>query len=145
MRYDVYFQSGPDKQMNENKISLCYSPQGSCGKVMFLHVSVILSTGGVWQVDPLASRQPPWTDTPLAGRHHLAGRHPLAGRDPPCRQTPPGRKTPSPPPAGRHPLAGRHLPGRHPLAGRYPPERLLQRVVRILLDCILVFIFFALI
>ena len=100
MRYDVYFQSGPDKQMNENKISLCYSPQGSCGKVMFLHVSVILSTGGVWQVDPLASRHPPWTDTPpLAGRHHLAGRHL----------------------PGRHPLAGRHLPGRHPLAGRYPP------------------------
>ena len=43
-------------------------PQRSCGKVMFLHLSVILSTEGVWQILP-------WANAPL-------------GR-PPQRQTPP--------------------------------------------------------
>ena len=43
-----------------------YRPQRSCGKVMFLHVSVILFTGGVWQAD-----------TP--GSTHT---HPMADRDP---------------------------------------------------------------
>ena len=46
-----------------------YRPQRSCGKVMFLHLSVILSMAGG-----------------LAGRHPLADRHPLppppAGRQP---------------------------------------------------------------
>ena len=51
-----------------------YRPQRSCGKVMFLHVSVILFTGGrgVWQADTL-----------------LSGRQSPAGRQPP----PPGRAT----------------------------------------------------
>ena len=47
-----------------------YRPQRSCGMVMFLHLSVILSTGGglcVWQTPP--------GQTPPAGRHPL-GRHP---------------------------------------------------------------------
>ena len=40
----------------------CYCPLRSCGKVMFLKVSVILFT--------LAGRHTPWADTPLpAGRH----------------------------------------------------------------------------
>ena len=30
-----------------NDHKFCYHPQGSCGKVMFLHLSVILFTGGV--------------------------------------------------------------------------------------------------
>ena len=53
---------------------LNYNPQRSCGKVMFLHVSVILSTWGVWQADI-----PPHGQTPPAGQTHtpLAGRHPL--------------------------------------------------------------------
>ena len=72
----------------------CYSPQRSCGKVMFIHVSVILLTGRLWQ-----------TDTPLAGRHPEAGRHPPAGRHPLAgRQLPPDN-----PPAT--PLPGRHPPG----------------------------------
>ena len=61
----------------------CYHPQSSCGKVMFLHLSVILFTGGV------SARHPP-------------------------------RQAPTPP----HPL---------PFS-----RRLLQRTVRILLECILV-------
>ena len=70
-----------------------YRPQRSCGKVMFLHVSVILFTGG--------GRQ-----TPLAGRHPL------------------------PPPLGRHPRQ----------ADTTSPGLPLQSTVRILLECILVFI-----
>ena len=38
-----------------------YRPQSSCGKIMFLHVSVILSRGRVWQ----GRQTPPWlADTP---------------------------------------------------------------------------------
>ena len=74
-----------------------YRPQRSCGKVMFLHVSVILSTGGGRQT-PLADRQ-----TPL-----LAGRHPLA-------DTPPGRHSP-----------GRHSPGRQTHSW-HPPGRQTHR------------------
>ena len=51
-----------------------YFPQRSCGKVMFLHLSVILSTGGVcliacWDTHtppgqtPPPSRDPHWADT----------------------------------------------------------------------------------
>ena len=61
---------------------VCYRPQRSCGKVMFLHVSVILFTGGgVWQAD-----------TPLAGRHPLPGQSP-PWADTPHRQAPPGMAT----------------------------------------------------
>ena len=67
-------------------------------KVMFLHLSVILSTGGGHLVS-----------APLhAGIHTPLGRHPL-GRHPLGRH-----------PLGRHPL-GRHPPGRHPL-GRHPRQ-----------------------
>ena len=99
------------------------------------------------------SGQTPPGQTPPLGRHPRAdtplGRHPHADTpqaDPP-RQTPLLADTPS----GRHPFwqtplladtpSGRHPPGRHPL-GRHPPNpthrRLLQRTVRILLECILV-------
>ena len=59
--------------------SIYYRPQRSCGKIMFLHLSVILFTGG--------------PDTPL-GRNPLGrqapGRHPL-GRHLPQADTPLGR------------------------------------------------------
>ena len=56
----------------------------SCGKVMFLHLSVILFRGEVWQT-------PPWADTPRS--------------DPP-RQTPPQADNPGQTPSlGRHPHA----------------------------------------
>ena len=59
-----------------------YRPQHSCGKVMFLHMSVILSTGR-WQADTLPNRQThprqadtPWADTPPPPRDdHCSGRY----------------------------------------------------------------------
>ena len=93
---------------------------------MFLHVCVILFTGGVSGQPPLdlAGRTPP----PGPGRENpprdLAGRNPpraLAGRTPPR----PGREDP--------PGPGREEP---------PPRDLAvnERPVRILLECILVYI-----
>ena len=53
-------------------IIVYYRPKRSCGKVMFLHVSVILFTGGLCQGDPPPDRDPPgqrpplpWTETSL--------------------------------------------------------------------------------
>ena len=90
---------------------------------MFLHLSVILSTGGVclsacWDTHsplgrhpPPVGRHPTWADTPPS-------------RHPPQQTAPPGQT----PPPGRHP----------PPSGRLP-----QRTVRILLECILVIFAFA--
>ena len=49
-----------------------YRPQSSYGKVMFLHMSVILSTGGG------VSRRPPWAGTPIPQQTATAadGTHP---------------------------------------------------------------------
>ena len=88
---------------------------------MFLHPSVILFTGGVclsacWDTHPLRHRHPPGQTPPRAdtspGRH--LGRH--------LQQTPPWADTP----LGQTPPS-------------LPSRRLLQRTVRILLECILVF------
>ena len=85
---------------------------------MFLHLSVILFTGGVSaRHHPLADT--PWTDTP--------GRHPPQV-DTPWAETPP---------RSRHPL-GRNPPKQTPLSMQTPPRPPLQRTVRILLECILV-------
>ena len=62
-----YFGQNFLKKLHENYI---YCPQRSCGKVMFLHLSVILFTEGV-------SDRPAWANTPL-GSH-------------PPQQTPPGQ------------------------------------------------------
>ena len=100
---------------DKENISLCFIftvRNSSCGKVMFLHLSVILFTGGSV-----------WSDTPRA--RHPPGRHPL-GRYPPWADPP--RQT-HPPPWQTHPL-GSHTPARW--------KRPLQRTVRILLECILV-------
>ena len=56
-----------------------YRPQRSWGKVMFLHVSVILFTGGVcpiacWDIHP-----------PIRGRHPSQTRHPLGPGTPPAQ------------------------------------------------------------
>ena len=119
-----------------------YRLQPSCSKVIISQASVILSTGG------------------MSARHTHPGRHPL-GRHPPPRQTSPkaetslGRHPPPPPlqadtprqkPPGQTP-PGRQPPGRHPRAepSPHPPtpaDRLLQRTVRILLECILVYYIF---
>ena len=99
-----------------------YRPQRSCGKVMFLHLSVILSTGVGCLVDT------PYTDTPLQADTPPGQTSSLAGRHPPGRQITPPPETataadtswlaPTPPP---------------PWDGHW-----LQRTVRILLECILV-------
>ena len=71
-----------------------YRPQRSCGKVMFLHLSVILSTGVGCLVDT------PYTDTPLQ-----------------ADTSPPGQTSSL---AGRHPPRDGHR-SRHLLAGSHPP------------------------
>ena len=60
-----------------------YRPQRSCGKVMFLHVSVILSTGGLPLVPGRSAPGPGGglllgrhTHPLSLGRHHPQGRHP---------------------------------------------------------------------
>ena len=59
-----------------------YCPQRSCGKVMFLHLSVILSTGGVSAPvhagihTPLARHPPGQTPPPPRTDTHPLGRHP---------------------------------------------------------------------
>ena len=88
---------------------LNYRLQHSCSKVM-LHQSVILSTGRCL------------ADTP-PGRHPL-GRHPPPGQTTPWADTPLGK-----PPQADTPWADTPLPQGRPL----------QRTVRILLECILVF------
>ena len=80
-------------------VSHVYRPQRSCGKVMFLHLSVILFTGGCLPL-PL-----PWSDTPM-GRHPLLGRHP------------PGRHTPAKCMLGFTPLCAVHA-GIRSTSGRY--------------------------
>ena len=127
-------------------------------KVMFLHVSVILSTGGVSgrenpparrhpprqgepptarrtprQVDPPQAGRPPRQGDPQAGRPP-AGRPPLAGR-PPGRETPWARR-----PSSRETPPGRgDPPGREtPQQGDPPWHTVNERPVRILLECILV-------
>ena len=72
-------------------------------KVIFLHVSVILSTGG-----GLRQGEPP-----------LAGRPPWAGRPPsPAGRTPPAER----PPRQRPPRQGDPLAGRPPLPRRTPRQ-----------------------
>ena len=58
-----------------------YRPQRSYSKVMFLHLSVILFTGGVSASSP---GQVPWADTPL-GRHPLWADTPTPGQTPPAQ------------------------------------------------------------
>ena len=71
--------------IDEKKLSSCalsknqniYRPQRSCGKVIVLHLSVILSTGHPHQTPPRASnplidtpwQTPPWVDTPPPSWH----------------------------------------------------------------------------
>ena len=68
-----------------------YRPQRSWGKVMFLHVSVILFTGGNTWAGPPRQVHPPGRYTPCQV-HPQAGTH-WAGT-PPQACSPPGRYTP---------------------------------------------------
>ena len=91
-------------------------------KVMFLHVSVILFTGGVsGQGEPPGQGDPPGADTPSPGpwRTPTGVPPPGPGRTPPSKQNPPPASPPrpgrTPPPPGKHtPAYGQREAGTHP-------------------------------
>ena len=115
----------------------------SCGKVMFLHLSVILFTGGcvsqhasqvTWYTPPPQQTHPRQTHTPQADTH-TPGRHTHP------RQT-------------HTPQADTHTPGRHTPKSRQPPQAdththtpptqmVNELAVRFLLERILVFCAFS--
>ena len=87
-----------------------YRPQRSWGKVMFLHVSVILLTGGVSASVHAGIHHPPWKQTPTPGADTSPGADTpgadTPGADTPLEETPPGAVH-----AGRH---GQQAGGTHP-------------------------------
>ena len=118
-----------------------YWPQRSWAKVMFLQASVILSTGGVLPqcmlgCQPPRDQRPPWTrQTPTP--------HPPGTRDPPASgRHPPGTRAPPPDQADPDPpdQADPPGPGRHPPPGSRRQHVVNERPVRILVECILVFL-----
>ena len=108
-----------------------YRPQRSCeGYDMFLHLSVILFTGGGSAsvhagIPSPQSRHPPGPGTPPPGPGSSGADTPSPGTRQPPEQTPPGADTPR----EQTPL---------PRPGTLPGRRLQLRTVRILLECILV-------
>ena len=99
-----------------------YRPQRSWGKVMFLHLSVILFSGGGCLPHLPLGRHPPGQTPP--GRHPLLADTHLPWEDtslPWADTLPPWAENP----VGRHPL------GRHP----YPHLNLNKWAVCILLEC----------
>ena len=128
-----------------------YRPKCSCGKVMFLHLSVILFMEVCMPQSMLEytprGQTPPSVKIHPSGKTHPPGRYPyhLARHPPGQTPTPPGQTSLQ----ADTPWAGTPWadtpPGRHPL-GRHPPPAqcmlgytwLLLRTVHILLECILV-------
>ena len=98
------------------------------GKVIFLHVSVILLTGGST-----------WVGTPR-GRYTPLGRYTPQAGTPPGQVHPLDRYTPwtGTPPRQVHPPGQVHLPPGTP-PGNACWDMVNKRMVRILLECILVF------
>ena len=123
--------------VNPHHVAGCYRPQRSCGKVMFLHLSVSHSVHEGVSASVHAGIHPPgrYTRSRYTPRQvHPPGTPPWQGH--PLADTPPGRYTHTP---GRytHPPWQVHT---HPRQV-HPPRRSLQRTVRILLECFLVFLF----
>ena len=130
-------------------------------KVIFLHLSVILFTGGgclphpPWGADTPRSRHtpPPRADNPLPPSRHPPGADaPSPGADTPQsrppRSRPPWEQMPPPrsrcPPGADTPPRSRHPPRADIPQEQTPPQSRLrytvnERPVRILLECILVF------
>ena len=85
-------------------MSFNYRPQRSCSKVMFLHLSVILFTGGSgrppgqtppWADTPPSPRQtPPWADNPSWNTHPIGQTTPLEQTHPPSGSRHPQADTP---------------------------------------------------
>ena len=118
----------PTSHLVEFPLLNIYHPQLSCGKVMSSQVSVILFTGGCVADTPL-----PRSDTPL-------GRHPPK-QTPPWTDTP-GQRSPGRHPPGQTPPPAQCMLGYTPLPAQHTrihPHRPLQRTVRILLECFLVY------
>ena len=120
----------------------CYRLQRSWAKVMFLQVCVILFTGGGCLPRCMLGYHPPGADPPPRSRH------------PPRADTPQSRYPPKTrPPRSRHLPLGTDTPPRPDLPGadnppktRHPEGSRLrhtvnERPVRILLECILVYIY----
>ena len=87
-----------------------YRPQRSCGKVMFLHLSLILSTGVVWQTSPGQTHPPRQTLPPAQTppwQTHPSGQIPT-GEDTPWADTPHADTPSGQTPSGRQPSLGRH-------------------------------------
>ena len=74
----------------------CYRPQRSCSKVMFLHLTVILFTGGVSASGPRGQTPPRQTPPGQKSPRQKPPRHTLPWADIPPGQTPPGRHPPMP-------------------------------------------------
>ena len=109
-----WIQDFPEGRQSQSRALTCYyRPQRSCGKVMFLHLSVILSMGGVSASVHAGIHTP---SKPLLGRHPPGRQHThTPGQTSPWADTPqadtfpdrhPPRKTPPPPP-------GHHCSGRY--------------------------------
>ena len=94
------------------QVRVHYHPQRSCGKVMFLHLTVIMFTEGCLAYSPLGQVHPTAT-TPLGQVHPPAGTPPATPRI----HTPPGRYTswqPYPPPSRYIPPPVTAADGTHP-------------------------------
>ena len=142
----------------EGMADLYYRPQRSWAKVMFLQASVILSTGGgvclsaCWDASPPGPETPPRDQRPT----HSPSTPPDQADTPPTRQTPPGPETPPPwtrqtLPGTRDPPQTRQTPwdqrptprDQRPPLGSRRQHTVNERPLRILLECILVLIYFA--
>ena len=109
------FVEGSNKNHPYIQIGNNYRPQQSWGKVMFLHLSVILFTGEGVCLSACWDTTPPWKHTP--------------------------QKAPPPPGSTHHPREAHASPRKHT---HTPGSRLRhtvnERPVRILLECILVIV-----
>ena len=71
----VFEEDQKEPVIFKNRSSVCYRQQRSCGKVMFLHVSVILFRGGLAGIPPPPRRQTPLWQADTAPRDdHCSGR-----------------------------------------------------------------------
>ena len=72
--------AGVNRPLQYSELYPSYHPQRSCGKVMFLHLSVILFTGGCLSGRPLPGQRPPG--------HRPPRQRPSLDRDPLDRDLP---------------------------------------------------------
>ena len=103
-------------------------------KVIFLHLSVILFTGGMClRQTPPQEQTPPLEQTPPWSRHPPWEKTPRRADTPPGADTHPREQTPpADTPHVRHPL------GQTPHLGCRLRHTVNERPVRILLECVLV-------